>query len=389
MNTRNTPVHGYLWHKDFAILALSELFLTISVYMQLPVFLKILFAHRLFSVRELSVAVGVYGAGLFLLGPFCAWLTQRFRRNKVYLTSTSCMAGVFSFVTLYGGIDKTHYPHIALWGICLLFGAFYGLSKRVLTGTLLTDKSESSLRTKANCCSSWISRFSLVIGSAISLLLLNYSVNTDIHLISISLMVLSIIFVCFVNFPFKTPDEEVKIFSCDRFFMPLGWKYFLMMTLLSAFIGLVFVLHHDRALFYVMFIPGFVVAMLTETMFEDNSRGLISEIISCLSLLCVAVTILFYSDTGKTIYCLAPFFIGMSLEYAGSRILMSLVGKNKHCRRSTAISTYFLASEGGLAFGLCLGCLEYENIEQMLLLVIFFIILMSVAVCRNVRTILD
>lgn len=389
MNTRYTPVHGNLWHKDFIILALSELFLTISVYMQLPVFFKNFFCHRLFQVDDLGLAIGVYGLGLYVLGPFCAWLTHRFRRNRVYMISSGCLLLVFAFASLYGDVVTMSCLRLALWCVSLLFGAFYGMSKRVLTGILLIDKSESHLRTQANSCSAWISRFSLGLGPALSLFVLNYLKDIDITLIVIILMLLSICFVRLVKFPFKTPDEDIRFLSYDRFFMWSSWKYFLMMALLSVCIGLILTLHHGRALFYVMFVPGFIVAILTENMFDKEKRGIIHKIILCIPLLCVGIFIMLNAKYGSTIYCLASFFIGMALEYVGSHILNMFINASMHCQRSTAISTYFLASESGMAFGVCMGCLFYEKIEQILLFVILSIVLTAAVVSRNVWTVTD
>ena len=40
MNTQNTPVHIRLWHRDFWLMAMANLLLTVAVYVLIPVMPK-------------------------------------------------------------------------------------------------------------------------------------------------------------------------------------------------------------------------------------------------------------------------------------------------------------------------------------------------------------
>ena len=83
MDTQNTPIHIRLWHKDFWFLALANLLFTASVYMLIIGLPQDLLHTLHFSPQQTSWMMGVYGVGLFALGPFCSWLVQEYRRSNI------------------------------------------------------------------------------------------------------------------------------------------------------------------------------------------------------------------------------------------------------------------------------------------------------------------
>ena len=82
MDTQNTPVHFNLWHRDFWRLCFANLFLMTSIYMLL-LSIPYLMAKEGYSVTQIGVVYAAYGLGIFLLGGFCSYLVQRYRRNRV------------------------------------------------------------------------------------------------------------------------------------------------------------------------------------------------------------------------------------------------------------------------------------------------------------------
>lgn len=64
MDTQNTPIHIKLWHRDFWLMMLATLSLSMGVYMQIPS----LAAHMRDSGYEswqVGVVIGIMGLGLF------------------------------------------------------------------------------------------------------------------------------------------------------------------------------------------------------------------------------------------------------------------------------------------------------------------------------------
>ena len=83
MNSQNTPVHIKLWHKDFWRMALANMFLTMSVYMLIPI-LPLWMLGKGFSSSQVGCVMGAFGVGVFLFGGFCTYLVQKYRRNHIW-----------------------------------------------------------------------------------------------------------------------------------------------------------------------------------------------------------------------------------------------------------------------------------------------------------------
>ena len=91
MYTQNTPIHMNLWHRGFWMLVLSNMLLSMSVYMLIPILPMWIMGDLHQSPLATGVAMGIYGVGVFLLGGFCSYLIQRFRRNRVCIWSVAAM----------------------------------------------------------------------------------------------------------------------------------------------------------------------------------------------------------------------------------------------------------------------------------------------------------
>ena len=138
----------------------------------------------------------------------------------------------------------------------------------------------------------------------------------------------ALLLVKIVTFPFRTPEEGVKVVSLDRFFLTHGFILFVNLLLVTTVIGLLLSMPFEP-LFYALMMGGFLMALLAQR-FVFRDAELKSEIITGLFLLLAALAILLVAPV---------FFIKLS----------------RHCQRGTSQSTYFLGWETGIALGLCLG----------------------------------
>lgn len=151
MDTQNTPVHIRLWHADFWLLAIINLLITMSIDMLIPVLPVWMLSSAGMNTVETGIMMGAYGLGLFVLGGFCNFWVQRYRRNRVCL-----WAMFFVFLSLVGtwGVQKylsfsgLQFPLLLFCRVVL--GAAFGLVQMILSSTLIIDKSESFQRTEAN-----------------------------------------------------------------------------------------------------------------------------------------------------------------------------------------------------------------------------------------------
>lgn len=361
MNTQNTPVHIKLWHRDFWLMAIASLLETMAVYVLIPVMPDWLMTEENLTPQEVGLSMGAFGVGLYMLGTFCSWLIQRYRRNMVCIYAMLGMI-VSAGVLLY--VDNLRVSFVDLWVILLqrlTLGAFFGLSQMVLSSTLIIDTCESFQRTEANYSASWFSRFAMSLGPMTGLLVYHAIGFREVVLFSIGLVVVAVLLVRMVAFPFRTPDEMVRIISSDRFFLPHAFPLFANLVLICAVFGLVLSLPHET-IFYALMMGGFLLALLAQRFIFQNAE-LMSEVLSGLIMLGASLMILLiYPDSP-----VAPILMGLGLGIISSRFLLFFIKLSRHCRRGTSQSTYFLGLETGVIMGFSAGYLLFYQESAKLL----------------------
>ena len=349
MNTLNTPVHIKLWHREFWLMAVSSLLLTMSVYVLIPVMPRWLMEVENFSPVEVGRSMGVFGLGLYVFGALCSWLVQRFRRNMVCLWA---MCAVITDLAVLLYLDSLRCQFVEFTIIMVqrfLLGAAFGLAQMVLSSTLIIDTCESFQRTEANHSASWFARFALSLGPLTGLIVYQLFGMHGVVWGAMGCTFAAMLLVNMVNFPFRTPEEGTHVVSLDRFFLVHGSPLFLNLLLVTTVIGLLLSMPFEP-LFYALMMSGFLLALLAQR-FVFRDAELKSEIITGLTLLLAAIGILFVAPASPV----APIFVGLSAGIVGSRFLLFFIKLSRHCQRGTSQSTYLLGWETGLALGLCLG----------------------------------
>ena len=351
MDTQNTPVHISLWHADFWILAITNLLITMSVYMLIPILPVWMLGSAGFSQQAVGAVMGVYGIGLFLLGGFCNWLVQRYRRNRVCLWAIALV-----FLALLGcwlverELHQSWLQYRVLLFLRLVLGAGFGLVQMILSSTLIIDKSESFQRTEANHASAWFGRFALSLGPMLSIVFARTTFSPI--LASAALALAAYILLATVKFPFRTPDDGVKKISGDRFFLPVAKWLFLNLFLICLSVGILMSTQFT-AMFYAMVMVGFAIALLAER-FAFVDADLKSQVVAG-SILIAAALMMILTRKQMVVNYISPVFVGLGIGLIGSRFLLFFIKLSKHCQRGTAVSTYMLGWESGLAAGLFVG----------------------------------
>ncbi len=351
MDTQNTPVHIKLWHREFWMMALANLFLMMSAYMLVPSLPPFLLKQG-FSCLQVGEVMGAYGLGIFALGGFCSYLVQRYRRNHV--CQVSMLAVALSFALLYY-LDFVLNVKMEFWMIVLtrfLHGAFLGLAQMTLASTLIIDTCESFQRTEANYTASWFSRFALSVGPVASLLVFKWFDYQGVIVASLAVTLLAWLLITLVKFPFKAPSDNMTFFSLDRFFLPQGALLFVNLMLVTMVMGMLFSLQHTET-FYSMLMLGFLIALLAEKYAFPNAE-LKSEVLTGLIVL-VGAILIFFTHQETAILFISPAMIGFGIGIIGSRFLLFYIKLAKHCQRGTSQSSFFLSGELGLSLGLFLG----------------------------------
>ena len=365
MYTQNTPVHVKLWHKDFWYMAIANLLITASVYMFIPIAPLWLMEVKGFTHTETAMIMGVYGIGLYLLGGFCSYLVQTFRRYKIYIFSAILMIAAVAGLYNIPSLGKDEETHVAInMALRFLFGASFGLAQMVLSSTLIIDTCESFKRTEANYSASWFARLGFALGPIASILIYeNFGFNMVLAA-SVACIVMSVIFIESISFPFKAPDDNISKFSLDRFFLPYGTWLFINLLLTSFVVGMIFS-HCRELMFYVMLMSGFLIALVARKYVFENAE-LQSETLSGLFLIGAALLMMLLRKQMIVAY-VAPSFIGTGIGLVGSRFLLFYIKLSRHCQRGTSQSSYFLAWESGIAAGLFVGYYFFYNNPQQLL----------------------
>ena len=371
MNTQNTPVHIKLWHKDFWLLVIADLLLTMSVYVFIPILPLWLMHTENFSPLETGLSMGAYAVGLYLFGAQCSWLVQRYRRNVVCMWSI-VMVGL-SVASLWY-IDELRTEFVEFWIILLqrlLMGAAFGLAQMVLSSTLIIDTCESYQRTEANHSAAWFARFALSLaplGGLVGYELLGFD---KVLWGSVGCAALSVLLIRNVSFPFRAPEEGVHVASFDRFLLPYGSVLFFNQLLVTIVLGLVLSLPLSVE-FYGFLMGGFLLALLAQR-FVFRDAELKSEIVSGLFLLVAALLILLVYPTSP----IAPLLMGLSIGIIGARYLLFFIKLSRHCKRGTSHSTFFLSWETGITLGLAAGYALFFGQRELLFYIAIGMTLLS------------
>ena len=352
MNTQNTPVHIRLWHRDFWLMAIANLLLTVAVYALIPVMPRWLMQTENLTLQETGMIMGAFGVGIFLFGCFTSYLVQRFRRNIACVWAILLMTALLGWL-YYLDLQKSQFFDFQILLVQrLALGAAFGVAQMILSSTLIIDTCESFQRTEANHSASWFSRFALSIGPLTGLIVDRLAGFSNVLLVTIGCSLAAIIFILLVHFPFRTPEENVRVVSLDRFFLPQGWPLTINLIIVTFIMGLLLSTTHSE-LFYGMVMVGFMAALVAQR-FVFRDADIESEVITGLVLISVALLMMLTRQQTIVSFA-APMFIGFGLGIIGSRFLLFFIKLSRHCQRGTAQSTFFLAWECGLAFGVGTG----------------------------------
>lgn len=147
------------------MLLFAELFLAMSIYVQIPV-LRSLFSDTGISSGWETYGLLLFAVGLYLLGGFIEPFFQKYKRNRV------CQFSIFMIIVILAGayfMPEIFFSGITIGVVALLLGVFYGLAQMVLLSTLIIDTTDSFQRTEANYVVSWVLRLALAIGPLVGM----------------------------------------------------------------------------------------------------------------------------------------------------------------------------------------------------------------------------
>ncbi len=345
-------------------MAIASLLLSMSVYSLVPTFPLWLAERGGQSAIWTGLGFGAFALGMFALGGFCSYLVQRFRRNRVCIWAILGVAAC-SLIMYYYGDGSLFSGFYGIIAIRFVQGALFGLSKMVLASTLIIDTCESFARTEANHSAAWFARFAVSLGPVAGFLATTFMGSGGAWFVSAACAVMAALLVRLVKFPFRSPGEDVRLFSSDRFFLPKGLVLFVNLAVLAAAVGLVLSLSLTVN-FFGMLMGGFLLALLAQR-FAFRDAELKSEIVSG-GLLMAAGLLVMLTNVADSNEYFAPLLFGMGVGICASRFLLFFIKLSRHCQRGTSQSTCLLGWETGVGLGLAVGFCAFAGAAKPVLI---------------------
>ena len=213
-----------LWTVHFMRICIANLLLFISLYVLFPV-LSIEMGDRLgVPVAQTGVAFLFFTLGMFLIGPFHAYLVDAYKRKTV------C---VFSFALMVAA--TVGYAFVTNITELILLSTVQGLAFGIATTagiTLAIDVTNSTLRSAGNVGFSWMARLGMILGIILGVWL--YQSYSFQNLLSVSVITgaAGILIASGVYVPFRAPIVT-KLYSFDRFLLLRGWVPAINMLLIA------------------------------------------------------------------------------------------------------------------------------------------------------------
>ncbi len=355
-----------LWTVHFMRICVANLLLFISSYVLFPV-LSVEMCDRLgVPVAQTGAIFLFFTLGMFLIGPFHAYLVDAYKRKYVCMFAATLMVAAtigYAFVT-----NLTELMLLStVQGLAFGIGTTAGI-------TLAIDITNSTLRSAGNVSFSWMARLGMIAGIILGVWL--YQSHSFHNLLTVSVItgVAGILVLSGVYVPFRAPIVT-KLYSSDRFLLLRGWVPAVNLMLITFVPGLLISLVHpflnDSVLglgdmripvpFFAGTAVGYIISLFFARLFFLKEKKL-RLVIMGIGLEIVAISLL---NTDISIG-VASVLLGLGLGFILPEFLVMFVKLSHHCQRGTANTTHLLAIEVGISLGIATACYMELDTDKML-----------------------
>lgn len=385
-----------LWTVHFIRICIANLLLFVSVYMLFPV-LPVEMAGRLgVPVAQIGTAFLFFTVGMFLIGPFHAYLVDAYKRKNVCMFSFALMV-----VATAGYGFVTNLTELFL--LSTVQGVAFGIAATAGI-TLAIDITNSTLRSAGNVSFSWMARLGMILGIVLGVWIYQHYAFKTVWTVSVIAGAAGILAVCGVYVPFRAPIVT-RLYSFDRFLLLRGWVPAINMILITFVPGLLIPLIHPLLNDFVwkgVAVPffagagaGYLASILLTRLFCLPSLSFLKEktmrvVIIGLGLEILAVSLLRMDCSVWVVSVL----LGLGLGFVIPEFLMMFVKLSHHCQRGTANTTQLLACEAGIASGIVTACnmevdagrmLYFGQIVVLIALIFFVLVTYPYYIRKKVR----
>lgn len=336
-----------LWTNHFMRICITNFLLFISLYMLFPVIPQVMAERLGVSMGETGIMFVFFTLGMFLVGPFHAYLVDAYKRKNV------CM---FSFITMVAA--TAGYAFVSniteLLLLCLVQGVSFGMATTAGI-TIAIDVTNTGLRSPSNVSFSWIARMGMIVGIALGVWLNQmYDFKTLLY-VSVATGALGILSLSGVYVPFRAPIVT-KIYSFDRFLLLRGWVPMVNLVMIAFVFGLlipvismpnIFFLGdaHTGMPFFIAVGAGFLLSFPVRKYFNLGEKTL--------RLVIMGIGLMMLSLSLLSEWPIIPaVLLGLGLGLVTPEFLLIFVKLSQHCQRGTANTTHLLAWEVGITSGI-------------------------------------
>lgn len=347
---------SHVMKANFRKVCLGNLLIFVSLYMLIPI-LPLVVAEELdLSVAATGMMFPVMVLGMILIGPFCNYFMDAYKRKSLCIST-------FSFMLVaaagYSAVENL----LDLLLLCLVQGLAFGVGNSSVIA-LSIDVNVSDNRSRGNIIFGWFTRLGMILGAGLGTavyLNFNYGFETLI-MVSVITGCAGVMFVAAMRMPFRAPIG-MPLCSIDRFFLPRTFPFALNVILIAFVPGVLLPLVHVNmndiflpdgwAVPYFGIAGGAFLLSVFPVRLLSKSSLLLQALLGMTAVVCaISSLILFDSVAGQV---LSAILLGAGLSVIIPAFLYFFINLSSHCQRSTANVTHLLSWETGVSAGLAVA----------------------------------
>lgn len=341
-----------IWTKDFILMCIVSLFLSIAFYFLIPT-LPGYFAYLLKADNtDIGIILSIYTISALLIRPVTGYAIDRYGRKMIYLVSFfifSLMFGGYAIAGTFLFFLILRFIHGFLWGITT-----------TTSSTIIVDIVPYQRRGEGLGYYGLAMTISMALGPFLSVIIVGKSMNYEaLFISSIILGVTGVILAMFIRYPETNNIKNVRSFSLSSLFEKKSIILSLnILILMISYGGLIsFITLYGKEIgvdypgnFFILFAAGILISRMTSgKIFDLHGPSIIVPLGIILLIAGFPVLALAKNITG---YFLSAFILGMGVGIifpTSQAITNNLVEKE---RRGVANSTLFTAYDLGIGMGM-------------------------------------
>lgn len=365
-----------LWTQSMRCLGYAQFLLYTAVYMLLPVMPFWIARTWNTSYVMAGLITALYAPAMWIPGVFNSYLIDAFPRKSV------AMWGIAAFVAATVGMLYVS----PLWMVAVLRivqGMAFGVVTMAIGSTLAIDAAPSNRRSDSNTAFVWIARLGMTVGAASGLWLYAYQGLAMVWWISAALAVIALLCIPVVSVPFRAP-LHAPLCTLDRFFLPRAWIPMFNLVYVVVVAGVVLSCLYVREAFAALVLGVAVGWAVWRWMLSGLPHRVCVDLGQAST---IGGLVLLGFVPGMLSQCIAAFLVTLGVSLTTSFLFATMVGLAQHCERGSAVNSYQLLWEVGMAAGVIVATTVPADAIEFLYLICIVLSVIVVAYYEGITRI--